>query len=47
MLGYFEPEAEIIVDYDASNLAIGCVLIKVQGGAERLIAYASCILRGA
>ena len=38
----FEPEAGIFtLDCDASNEAIGCVLIQGQDGVERVIAYDS------
>jgi hypothetical protein len=47
VLAHFDPAAATIVDCDASGFAVGCVLIQVQGGAERPVAYASRILRDA
>jgi hypothetical protein len=47
VLAHFDHEAATIVDCDASGFAVGCVLIQVQGGAERPVAYASRILRDA
>jgi hypothetical protein len=38
VLGYPRP-AEFIVDNDASNVGIGCVLSQVQDGSERAVAY--------
>lgn len=47
VLAHFDPEARTIVDCDASHSAVGCVLIQVQDGIERPVAYASRILHGA
>ena len=41
ILSYPDPEAEFILDTDASAYGMGAVLSQVQGGQERVIAYGS------
>ncbi|CAK9820223.1 Retrovirus-related Pol polyprotein from transposon 412 [Anthophora quadrimaculata] len=41
VLAYPLPEADFILDTDASNFALGAVLSQVQEGTERVIAYFS------
>ncbi|UYV78594.1 hypothetical protein LAZ67_16002094, partial [Cordylochernes scorpioides] len=41
VLGHFIEDAEIHIHTDASGYGIGAVLIQIQGGAERPIAYES------
>ena len=42
ILGYPDPEGgNFILDTDASNSAIGCVLSQIQGDSEKVIAYGS------
>ena len=44
VLAHFDPEAQTIIDCDASHSALNAVLIQVQSGVKRSIAYASRIL---
>ena len=41
ILAYPDPSAEFILDTDASGYGIGAVLVQVQEGKERVIAYGS------
>ena len=41
VLAYPDPSAEFILDTDASGYGIGAVLVQVQEGKERVIAYGS------
>ncbi len=41
VLGYPEDDGPIILDTDAANFGIGCVLSQVQNGKERVLAYGS------
>ena len=41
ILAYPDPNAEFILDTDASNFGIGSVLSQVQDGHEKVIAYYS------
>lgn len=45
ILAYPREEGEYILDTDASNFAIGCVLSQVQDGEEKVIAYGSKALK--
>ncbi|GBM71939.1 Retrovirus-related Pol polyprotein from transposon 297 [Araneus ventricosus] len=47
VLGYFLPNAETKIHSDASGYGIGAVLVQVQDGKERSIAYASRSLTAA
>jgi hypothetical protein len=40
-LAFFDPSCETVVYTDASPVGVGCVLIQVQGGVNRVICYAS------
>lgn len=40
-------DCEYILDCDASNLALGAVLSKMQDGDERVVAYGSTLLSNA
>ena len=41
ILGYPKPDGQIILDTDASGLAVGAVLSQVQDGREVVLAYLS------
>ena len=45
VLAFPESDGDFIVDTDASDVVIGCVLSQVQDGKERVIAYYSRTLR--
>ena len=47
VLGYPKPEGQIILDTDASGLAVGAVLSQVQDGCEVVLAYLSKALGAA
>ena len=36
-----DPECQFVLDTDASEYAAGAVLSQIQGGEERVVAYAS------
>ncbi len=44
ILAYPDPDADFILDTDASNLGIGAVLSQIQDGVERVVAYFSQVL---
>jgi hypothetical protein len=44
VLVHFDTAAETVVDCDASQTALGCVLLQVQDGVERPVAFASRVL---
>ncbi|GBO18103.1 Transposon Ty3-I Gag-Pol polyprotein, partial [Araneus ventricosus] len=41
VLGHFQPEADTLIHSDASGYGIGAVLVQMQDGQEKPIAYAS------
>ena len=45
VLAFPEGEGEFVVDTDASDVGIGCILSQLQNGEERVIAYYSRTLR--
>ena len=47
VLGYPKPEGQIILDMNASGLAVGAVLSQVQDGREVVLAYLSKALGAA
>ena len=47
ILAYPRPEATFLLDTDASEHSIGCVLSQEQDGEERVISYASAALQPA
>ena len=47
VLAHFDPEAQTIVNCDAAHSALGTVLIQVQSGVDRPMAYASRIQHSA
>ncbi len=47
VLVHFDPAAETVVDCDASQAALGCVLLQVRDGVERPVAFASRVLHDA
>ena len=44
VLAYRTREGKFVLDTDASSTAIGAVLSQIQGGEEKVIAYARCAL---
>ena len=40
MMAHFNPEAQAIFDCDASHSALEAMLIQIQSGVKRPIAYA-------
>ena len=44
IMGYPRSDCPFILDTDACDISIGCVLSQVQDGRERVIAYASRVL---
>jgi hypothetical protein len=44
VLVHFDTADETVVDCDASQMALGCVLLQVQDGVERPVAFASSVL---
>ncbi len=47
LLTHFDQEARTIVESDASDVAIGCVLLQLQDGVEKPVAFASRVLNSA
>ncbi|GBN70479.1 Retrovirus-related Pol polyprotein from transposon 412, partial [Araneus ventricosus] len=41
ILGHFQPEADTLIHSDAIGYGIGAVLVQIQDGQEKPIAYAS------
>jgi hypothetical protein len=46
-MAYPEDEGEYILDTDACDVSIGCVLSQIQDGREKVISYASRALNKA
>ena len=44
LLSFPNNKDNFILDTDASDVAIGAELLQIQGGVEKVIAYASCTL---
>lgn len=47
MLSFPKEEGEFILDTDASNISVGSVVSKRQGGKEKVIAYFTYVLNKA